>query len=336
MTYAELNKARILLCGLHERIRGTLITARKRDAHRFAEIAAVTAADTIYHVDKISEEAIIEWFSENWPKSWPIELVMEGIEDEPVTFPIGTSISKTRLKCIIDPIDGTRNLMYDKRSAWILTGLAPQRGPKTRLTDIVVAVMTELPTSKQWRSDQVSGIRGKGRKGIVSTGHDVRTGKKSPLVLRPSSAKDFRHGFASLTRFFPEGKALTAKIEEALWHELYGLGSTTSPLVFDDQYITTGGQVYELLCGHDRMIGDLRPLVLRKLGYDSSLVCHPYDICTELLLSESGGIIEDPTGKPLNSPLDTVSPVSWVGYANPVLARTVRPILRRLIGKELA
>jgi len=29
--------------------------------------------------------------------------------------------------------------MYDKRSAWILAGLAPQRGARTHLGDIVVA-----------------------------------------------------------------------------------------------------------------------------------------------------------------------------------------------------
>jgi hypothetical protein len=152
--------------------------------------------------------------------------------------------------------------------------------------------------------------------------------------VQPSPARDFRHGFASLARFFPEGKALTAQLEEALWDELYGLGGTT-PLVFDDQYISTGGQLYELAIGHDRMLGDLRPLVFAKLGYRSPLVCHPYDICTALILQEAGGIVEAPDGRPLRALLDTTSPVAWMGYANPVLARTVRPVLRRLIRKFL-
>jgi hypothetical protein len=29
---------------------------------------------------------------------------------------------------IVDPIDGTRNIMYNKRSAWILSGIAPNTG----------------------------------------------------------------------------------------------------------------------------------------------------------------------------------------------------------------
>src|SRR4051812_32563762 len=207
MTSLQSRRVRRLLCALQDQIRDTLIAARDRDARRFAEIAAVTAADTIYHVDKLSEEAILAWFEKNWPRAWPVELVMEGIEDhDSVTFPRGTPVVKTMFKCILDPIDGTRNVMYDKRSAWILTALAPQRGPRTNLRDLVVAVMTELPTTKQWASDQVSAIRGAGARGIVAERFDLRSRKRQRLNLRRSQATDFKHGFASLAKFFPEGK----------------------------------------------------------------------------------------------------------------------------------
>ena len=223
------------------------MAARDRGARNFARIAGETAADTIYQVDRISEAAIFVWFERHWPRAWPVELVMEGIEDgATVTFPRGVPVAKTVCKCILDPIDGTRNLMYDKRSAWILSGLAPQRGTRTHLGDILVAAMTELPTSKQSRADQVSGVRGCGPRGLVTTAFDLRTRRRRPITLRPSRARDLRHGFASLARFFPEGKALTARIEEALWDELYGLDSPHSPAIFDDQYIATGGQIYEL------------------------------------------------------------------------------------------
>ena len=105
--------------------------------------------------------------------------------------------------------------------------------------------------------------------------------------------------------------------------------------MFDDQYISTGGQIYELLVGHDRMVGDIRPRVFAKLGIESSLTCHPYDICTELILREAGGIVESLEGKRLNAPLDTTTAVAWVGFANATLARQVRPVLRRLIERYL-
>jgi fructose-1,6-bisphosphatase/inositol monophosphatase family enzyme len=332
MTPRQLDQIRCLLCLLQDSIRDRLLAARtSRAAADFARIASVTAADTIYQVDRISEEAILEWFETHWPARWPVELVMEGLEGEAVTFPRGTPAAKTELKCLLDPIDGTRNLMYDKRSAWVLAAVAPQRGQETNLADLVVAAMTELPTSKEWAADQISGVKGCGRGGLVAERVDVRGGARLPLEPRPSSATDFRHGFASLARFFPEGKALLAQVEESLWDTLYGLGSSSSPLVFDDQYITTGGQIYELLVGHDRMQGDLRPPAFRKLGLASAQGCHPYDICTSLLLEEAGGVVETPEGTALCAPLDTTSPVAWMGYANEELARLVRPVLQRLM-----
>ena len=332
MNDAFLPQARLLLCDLQNVIRDALQAARATEAaHGFAEIAAVTRADTIYQIDKVSEAAITRWFEAHWPRDEPVELVMEGIEgDENLTFPIDARV--TKWKCILDPIDGTRNLMFDKRSAWSLAALAPQRGADNRLSDLCVAAMTELPTSKMWRADQISGVRGDG---LVCQSHNVLDRTSAPLIIAPSGASDFRHGFAGLARFFPEGKALTARIEEELWDELYGLGRSAAPLVFDDQYISTGGQLYELMVGHDRMIGDLRPLVLGKLGFESALVCHPYDICTGFLLQQAGGVLEAPDGTPLDAPLDTISPVAWMGYANQTLAQTVRPILQRLIAQYL-
>jgi hypothetical protein len=329
MNRVMLERARRLLCELQDHIRDTLIAARERHAAKFAQVASVTAADTIYHIDRLSEEAILGWFERRWPRTWPVEIVMEGLEDGATVFPRGTPVRRTEWKCILDPIDGTRSLMYDKRAAWALAGLAPQRGPGTRLGDIVVAAMTELPTSKQGRADQLSAVVGGG---VVAQTVELGGGRRRRWTPRPSRARHFEHGFASIARFFPEGKALLGTIEEALWRELGVLGKGGGQLVFDDQYLSTGGQLFELIAGHDRMLGDLRPMVYLKLGYSSAtLCCHPYDICTLLIAREAGCVIEAPDGRALRVPLDTTTPVAWMGYANGVLARQVRPILRRLL-----
>src|SRR5690606_16115828 len=133
------------------------------------------------------------WFEENWPRRWPVELIMEGLEDHagPVTFPFGLPVKQTLLKCIIDPIDGTRGLMYDKRSAWSLAALAPQRGARTNLSDILVAAMTELPVSKQELSDQFSAVRGGG---VKASRFDHRTRMRSRFSPKPSPARDLAHG----------------------------------------------------------------------------------------------------------------------------------------------
>jgi len=331
MTFVQLNRARRLLCELQNHIRDTLVAARVRQAGKFTRIAAVTAADTIYYVDRLSEEAILEWFEEFWPTAWPVELVMEGLVEGATTYPRGTPVARTAMKCIIDPIDGTRGVMYDKRSAWILAGLAPQRGARTQLADILVAAMTEFPTAKQGLADQVSAVVGGG---VIAQRFDTVNRTWRRWTPRPSRATDFEHGFASIARFFPEGKGLLGAVEEALWRELGLLGKSGGQLVFDDQYISTGGQLFELISGHDRMLGDLRPAAYLKLGYSSaSLCCHPYDICIALIAREAGCLIEAPDGRALRVPLDTTTPVAWMGYANAALARTVRPVLRRIMAE---
>ncbi len=323
---------RHLLCELGAHIRDSVIAARAgQSADSLAGVAAETAADTIYAIDRISESAIAGWFEAHWPADEPVQVVMEGLESERC-FPRDVPVAATKWKCLIDPIDGTRGIMYDKRSAWALAGIAPQRGSETRLSGIGVSAMTEIPTSKQWRSDQLSAVRGGG---LVAESTNVLTGDKSPLSLRPSGATDFRHGFSWMAKFFPEGRTLTSQIEELLWEEIVGIGRDASPVVFDDQYISTGGAFYELLAGHDRMVGDLRPMVYARLGLDSSLVCHPYDACTAMLLAEAGVVYEEPLGGFPDAPLDTTSPVAWVAYANPALAAIARPVLQKLLRQFL-
>ena len=328
MTGTESARARTLLCALGDYVRDAVIKGRRnQETAALASVSRQSVADTIYHIDTISEEAIVEWFQEHWPREWPVELVAEGFDEpEMRVFPRGTPVAETRWRCVIDPIDGTRGIMYDKRPAWVLAGLAPQLGEATRLPDIFVAAMTEIPTSKQWRSDQISAVRGCG---LVTEGADVRTGGREPIVLRKSEAHDFRHGFAALAKFFPAGKTTASRIEEALWRELYG--GSESVVIFDDQYISTGGMFYELQSGHDRMNGDLRPMILRAEGIELDLMCHPYDVCTALLLAEAGIIFEQPAGGIVAPPLDLTSPVAWIAYANEELARQVRPIIRRLV-----
>ena len=325
MKPAELDQIRRLLCRLQDAILKSVRAAQKRGARSLAHVATVTSADTIYAIDKVSEATVLAWFDENWPRKWPVELVMEGLEDRvsAATFPLGTPAKQTLFKCIIDPIDGTRGLMYDKRSAWSLAALAPQRGAKTNLEDIMVAAMTELPVKKQGMADQLSAVRGRG---VKAERIDLLTGRRTKLKPRPSRATDLAHGFASFAKFFPLGKTWLAEKEEKLWRSL-----DAGAEIFDDQYLSSGGQLHELLAGHDRFVADLRPLAFAELGLVAALACHPYDICTALIAQELGCVITSPDGKPLRAPLDTTTPVAWVGYANPALARWIGPKLRALI-----
>lgn len=320
------------LCDLESHIQNIICTARDHSLDGLSDVSSVTRSDTIYHIDKISESALLKWFETHWPGDQPVELVMEGLEDHgPHTFPPGTPPERCLWKCIIDPIDGTRSIMYDKRPAWILAGIAPWKGEANTLQDIVVSAMTEIPTSKQTLADQLSAIKGGGSEQVQMHRIELRTGKRTPLNFQPSRATDLKHGFASFVKFFPEAKELTARLEEALFRRLGVAGEGCSALVFDDQYLTTGGQLYEVIAGRDRFLADLRPLTLPVVGQPAALACHPYDICTALIATELGVIVEKPDGSPMDAPLDTTTPVAWVAYANETLAAAIRPILRELI-----
>ncbi len=294
--------ARQLLCALGDHVREAVLRARGID---MAVVEGQNRADTIYAIDRIADDTLVEWFETHWPD---VELVSEGFE-EPVF--IGTDPTWT---VIVDSIDGTRGLMYDKRPAWSLAAAAPRGGS---LRDVVAAAMTELPTTKQGVADQLSGRRGAA---LVAQRVDLRGGPRSVLTVQPSAATDLEHGFAAVAKFFVPGKVALAQLETELFTRL---GSRN---VFDDEYISSGGQLHELIAGHDRFVADLRPLV-----DPDAFACHPYDICTAMLLEAVGGVVTDPRGDPLDVPLDTTTSVAWAGYANPALAARIGPILAELV-----
>jgi hypothetical protein len=73
MTHRQLLALRRLLCALQDHLRDTVLAARRRQAGKFARVAGVTAADTIYHIDRLSEHAILGWFERHWPRACPVE-----------------------------------------------------------------------------------------------------------------------------------------------------------------------------------------------------------------------------------------------------------------------
>jgi hypothetical protein len=236
-----------------------------------------------------------------------------------MVFPLGSSESSAAWRIIVDPIDGTRGLMYQKRSAWILTGIAPNRGEKTSLQDIVAAVQTEIPLLKQHLSDQMWAIKGQG---TSAERHNRLTGGNTRLQLRPSKSGTIAHGFSTISRFFPGAREVLAAIDDEIVTGALGPVTLGKAHCFEDQYISSGGQLYELMAGKDRFIADLRPL-LKQLG----ICCHPYDVCTALIATELGVLVTDPFGQPLNPLLNVEADVAWAGYANEHIRRQVEPLL---------
>jgi fructose-1,6-bisphosphatase/inositol monophosphatase family enzyme len=317
---------------IHAEIRTRLLlayeSARPED---MARVAADGAGDTIYSIDRISEELLVELFETGIARQCPILLVAEGLPGGKIALPRGTRADKLSWLVIADPIDGTRSLMYQKRSGWILTGVAPNRGESTCLADIELAVQTELPLVKQHLCDTLWAIRGEGAEGERL---NRLTGEAKPLLLCPSKAAELSHGFSSISRFFSGARDVLAAIDDEIQRATLGIGHEGKASSFEDQYLSTGGQLYELMMGHDRFLADLRPLlrpILKKRGLPLGLCCHPYDLCTELIAREAGILITDESGDRLRSSLNTELDVAWAGYANEQIRALVEPVLHTAI-----
>jgi fructose-1,6-bisphosphatase/inositol monophosphatase family enzyme len=397
-------------------VRDTIIASRT-SAEPLHEVSRTSSADTIYRIDT-AVEALLEDFFQAWGQETPLVLIAEGLEDHhgkegPMVFPHGAKEDDAHIRVIVDPVDGTREIMYDKRAAWALAGVAPNKGPHTRLRDIEVAVMTELPTSKMGFADVLWAIKGRGAMGVrerlepekvellpvemdrhapigkvltklgkvddhkliealnaqqrkgglvgeilVGMGYvnqkDVQIAvafqkgdnpnlapemmsliKGERLNLRRSTAETINHGFATVSNFFPGTKVLASELMEHLVRSLIGPADVTQATVFDDQYISTGGQFYELIVGHDRFNADLRPLFYRLQDQPEGLCCHPYDCAGLLIAEEAGVIITAPDGNPLDGPLDTTTGLSWIGYANPTLRAKIEPLIKQFIERKM-
>ena len=425
------------LMGLQAAVRDAVTrsrrAARKQDAgaEAMAAVSRVSEADTIYAIDA-AVDPILEEFCRDYARRQPLVLVAEGLEGDGgregvKVFPEGTREEDAAIRLIVDPIDGTRGIMYDKRSAWALAGVAPNKGPGTRLRDVEVAVMTELPTSKMTQTDVLWAIKGKGARGIrqrltlpddplrdaadalpraialvakafpihfdradkrltlalsdqssarvvrdveqllgyrVATvtrtvgeieallnryyGSDFEPGvvpildseplysRGEPLNVSPSRSQVITHGFASVVNFFPGTKVLASELMEHVAQELVGEADVTKALVFDDQYISTGGQFYELIVGHDRFNADLRPLLYQIQRQPPGLCCHPYDCAAMLIAEEAGVILTDGLGGPLDGPLDVTTGLSWAGFANAALRQQIEPLLTAFLRAKAA
>ncbi len=326
------------LQALHRRMRDEVVASTERAAvETLSHVHADDEGDTIYAIDKVAEDVLVDEVDRTIAhEHGPVILVAEGLPGGRVLLPHGASAGDARWTIIVDPIDGTRGLMYQKRPAWILTGVAPSHAPtapatrRPALSAIVLALQTEIPLVKQHLCDELWAVAGQGA-------HAIRvnriTGSSDALRLRPSRSTTLAHGFATVARFFPGLRAELAALDDEVAATLLGPPVAGKAQLFEDQYISSGGQLYELIIGHDRFVADLRSIARRAPGSQhpgtsTSLCCHPYDLCAELIARECGVVVTDERGQALDAPLDVEADVSWVGYANAALRDRVEPVLQ--------
>ena len=163
------------------------------------------------------------------------------------------------------------------------------------------------------------------------------TGERSALDLHPSTAGNIDQSYSQVVRFFPGVRDVLAAIDDEIVLGAVGPPQSGKAQCFEDQYTSTGGQLYELITGHDRFTADLRANlnpVADERGLPRLLCCHPYDLCTELIAREAGIVVTGVDGGPLNARLAVEPDVSWVGYANKNVQATIEPLLQASLRKR--
>jgi len=323
------------LRSLHETIRASVVEACERaTSGEMARVVSEDEVDTIFALDRVSEELLVDFFEREVAPSTPVLLIAEGLSDGQIILPRGTADADVVWRIIMDPIDGTRGLMYQKRSGWILTGVAPNRGPETSLKDIELAVQTEIPLAKQHLSDVLWAVRDEG---FHAERFNRLTGENRALELHPSTAVNLDQSYSQVVRFFPGVRDVLAAIDDEIVRAALGPAQSGKAQCFEDQYTSTGGQLYELIAGHDRFTADLRAQMdslTNERGLPKLLCCHPYDLCTELIAREAGVIVTGVDGERLNARLAVDPDVSWVGYANERIRAAIEPLLHSALQKR--
>jgi fructose-1,6-bisphosphatase/inositol monophosphatase family enzyme len=317
---------------LHRLIRNRVVEECERSsvAH-LSQVVADDEGDTIFAVDRVSEELLIEFIEREIASNVPVVMIAEGIEGGKVVLPRGADEVDAVWRILVDPIDGTRGLMYQKRSAWVLTGVAPNNDDATSLGDIELAIQTEIPLVKQHLSDVLWAVKGEG---FSAERYNRISGETFPVHLSPSKAETISQGYATISRFFPGYRGELAEIDDEVVARALGAPKEGKAQCFEDQYISTGGQLYELIAGHDRFIADLRPLMRGRsaAGYpELSICCHPYDLATELIAREAGVIVTGADGDPLDAPMNVEADVAWIGYANRTISEHIEPHLTAIL-----
>lgn len=324
---------RLYLLRMGRAVRARVQGSLRRGESGLAEPVAEEGGDVIFRLDRRAEEAMLDFLAETATQAPPFLLVAEGVHHGRMA--VGGGPPRFRVLC--DPIDGSRGLMYDKRAGWFLAGVAVEQGDEaTRLSGVFASVMVELPTAKQGWSDEFSAVRGAA---LEARRIHLASGDASPLGVHPSSARTLRGGFAHVANFFPGAKRLAADLMERITLAACGPVEPGRGNVFDDQYISTGGQMAELMMGRDRFCCDLRPLfdqIQKQQGAAavSGLTCHPYDAAGLLAAQQSGVLITDGFGAPLDARMNVGDPVHWCGFANSTLRALILPEIQRWLREQ--
>ncbi len=295
--------------------RESLLAARRSgDLARAARVVAQGAGDTTYGLDEAAEGALREWAREV-ARVQPLSVLSEL-----------SNFDHGGPRIVVDPVDGTRNLMTDLRSAWSVVGMAGPGPNVPRQKELVFGMLSEIPDTRAASYRRLSAIRG------GPCHFEERTFYKGGPIVKPievATGSDARvdHGYFPFFKYMADQRPQIAAIEARFLERIERAEGADVRSCWDDQYISNGGQLALLAQGTYRMLADLRAFLAERRGRPT-LSTKPYDIAGALLCARAAGcVITAVDGSELDFPIDVETPVSWVGWVNEATRARLAPHL---------
>jgi hypothetical protein len=223
--------------------------------------------------------------------------------------------------------------MADLRSAWVLTGIAPETAPREPTTaDLWLSLQSEIPASDRIHRLEYLAIRGRGcmERRIALAGRAA----SPPRRLEAKKSAGGRGGYHNFLHYLPGEGALLASVRAGFFDLARRRAGLDPVQTYDDPWLCAAGQLWLVAQGRARMCADLRAWLAREIR-KPTIATHPYDLCALLTATEAGSPVlevdRELTFPPLAAPLDLETDVSFVAFTNEATKRRLLPILRRTL-----
>jgi len=292
-------------------------------------------ADTTYPLDHAAETVLGGWF-EARARQGALSVFSEDTGWRHLGPKRGGGVRELESfdhggpRIAVDPVDGTRNLMGDLRSAWTAIAIAPPGAGEPRLADVQTGLLAEIPDSRGARSRVLHGTRGQGA--YVEICDLMGRALEPAQRLHVDGDDRVDHGYFPFFRYAPDLRPAIAALEADFFARLERLEGADVRNCWDDQYIASAGQLALLALGTYRMVVDLRPVVAARLGRTTQ-PSKPYDVAGAIVVAkEAGCVVLHPEGAELDFALDAVTPVAFAGFHGQATARRLLPHLLDTLG----
>jgi fructose-1,6-bisphosphatase/inositol monophosphatase family enzyme len=288
--------------------------------------------DVTFHPDEVAEDFLGRWFAEQASLA-PLSMLTEdfgwrhgGPGTEQGTWRELPDSNHGGPRVIIDPIDGTRHLLFELRSAWTVIGVAGPGELDPQQVHLEFALVTEIPTRLAGWARDLEAIKGQGC--TVREVPLLGQTETASRTLAPIDDARVDHGYFPFFAYHPDVRAQAHSIAQVFLDRLRMIEGARIEHCYDDQYISSGGQLALLALGHYTMVADLRPWLLDPTGHVTQCA-KPYDVSGAILCAQEAGCeVTDLKGGPLNMPLDTQTPVGFLAFAGPRTKERLLPHLR--------